>query len=198
MRQTPAQVARPRLLALALGATICAAGLAVFAMSRLHARLVSAPVTVVSESARLAEVLEEAPWTATGPEAGPVVWAMTPQSCANCAAFARDLRALASDGYRVRSILVASAAAPEPARAAALAGARDRLDAHTRLEPGEAEGLLQWGRETSRELQRVLVLNGVNASPPFLIWRRGADWIVSPGSDADRRAHLADDLKPAA
>lgn len=198
MAQAPAQVLRPGILAALLAglggaALLAGAGLVNLALSLQHA-----PLIVLREAPGLAETLEKAPWVGQ-PAPGPVVWALASPSCRGCAAFLdRDLAALQREGYAVRLILVA----PERASAAdvdrAVALARARTGADSALAPGEREGFAEWGRASLRDIDAVLAANDGHLALPALIWRHGPEWRVLNGRDAQARAWLAADLKPAA
>lgn len=196
MAQSAAHIERPVVLgavfaALAVAALLCVGGFVLLWMAR-------PPLVVVTASDRLATALEKAPWVDSGIE-GPVVWAIVAAGCADCGPFLlQDVPALQEDGLAVRLILYAPEDAAEDDVRAAVDMARTRAGADALEEPGEAEGYLEWGRASAREIDSVLAENGARLQSPALIWRGGGEWRVILGRDLGASARLAADLKPAA
>jgi hypothetical protein len=193
MAASATNVARPTLLWLVSTLAFGAALVAGLGFCTLTGARLAAPVTLVSETERLADALADAPWTAS-PENGPIVWAFTRPDCGDCGQFApASVIALSDEEMEIRMTVVA-ARAETSASVAALAERRDweALRAWTKGEamtlqtpdPAAEEGYLEWGRASWDRVAAVLRENGVEPRLPLLIWRRGPEWRVLVGGGA--------------
>ncbi|MGE0827812.1 MAG: hypothetical protein AB7O04_00475 [Hyphomonadaceae bacterium] len=201
-------VKRPWLVALLAVLCTAAAGAAIIGLAGVSYMLRLRPQTLLYETASLGEALDESPWIETG-GAGPIVWAVLPPRCPQCANFFhRDLPALEADGLRVRVILyaprderdarlaawVAEAARVRRADQLAWLKADADMPAVQGRDAAEREGYLEWGRAARDRLAAIIAANGATMEAPVLFWRRGPEWRVDLGPDHLRAAHARREL----
>jgi hypothetical protein len=191
-------IERPRLLAvicLALTATLGAAQLGTWG---LRDRLLSSPQTIVEASDELIAALAQAPFAAD-PAAADGLWLVGLVGCEGCDAATAEAIAALDRADLTPQVLLAPRSYPAPPEAARLvatvARSGDVRHFHAWLagdsmpdivtDPAEAEGYGELARQSAGRLVAILEANGLEATPPLVIWRRGADWRAASAADAD-------------
>jgi hypothetical protein len=200
--EPPTEVRRPWLVSV-LGAFAFVAALgAVTGLGGLSAALQERPVTLAAESDLLEAALQEAPWDELGGD-GPVVWAVAPVRCGECAPFfEKDLPALAAQGLRVRLIVIEPRSANPPRKEEAARAAPEFIRVRA-LDPtpslfaaAEPEGRLEWARASYDRIAAIMAVNGAPMELPCLIWRRGSEWRAAFARAGRGAEHARQELTP--
>jgi len=203
-------VERPRLLALLCACLVAVLGVAQVGVWRTAEGLANSPRTLVHAREGLAAVLQQSPFTPLG-AAEEEIWVVGLVGCEDCDAATAAAIASLDRARLAPRVLLAPRSFPAPPEAARLVAtvARSGDLGHFHAwrageplpavvtDPAEAEGYGEFARQSAGRLAAVLEANGMDATPPFVIWRRGQDWraLSAAGQDIGRRVRR--DREPA-
>ncbi len=201
-------IERPRLLAAICASLVALLAIAQAGVWRLRADLNASPRTLVHARNDLLVALREAPTTTLGQAtAADEIWIVGLVGCEGCDAATAAVIA-GMDGADLAShVLLAPRSYPAPPEAALLvatvarSGDLGHFHAWRAGQPlpalvvdlAEAEGYGELARQSAGRLAAVLEANGMDATPPLVIWRRGSDWRAVSAARSETARHIRRD-----
>jgi hypothetical protein len=195
-------IERPRLLALLCVCLVGALVMTQVSLWRLRADLADSPVTLVRDREDLVEALQQAPFTAMG-DAGAELFVIGLVGCEGCDHATANVIASLDRADLSFQVLLAPRSYPAPQAAAQVVAtvARSGDLGHYHAwragqslpalvtDPAEAEGYGELARQSAGRVAAVLEANGLDPTPPLVVWRRGEDFraLSEAGSDIGPR-----------
>ncbi len=219
----PASVRSPRLLLIALAGLALALVALAWGFYELGARRDAAPEVIAVDKADLEEALYESPWISSGglglgdegraasDEEGVILWVVAAPNCEPCRRFERGaMGRLIDAGVEVRIIVTAPrsmSTQTETAREiAALTKDRDwtaldlwlqgKDEALSPMDAAEADGMLEWGRQSQERIADVLQRNDLTLKAPALFWKNGPEWRAAIAADDRALTQIERELAP--